>query len=69
MRLGRYVNTLMLQDVLAEPGWVGVLTDEDKRGVNPLFTSTCAERWKPERWRGVVGNASGSRSPTVRGDV
>ena len=38
MRLGRYVNTLMLQDVLAEPGWVGVLTDEDKRGVNPLFT-------------------------------
>jgi hypothetical protein len=30
----------MLQDVLAEPGWVGVLTDEDKRGVNPPFTST-----------------------------
>jgi hypothetical protein len=32
-------NTLMLQDILAEPEWAGVLTDEDKRGVNPLFTS------------------------------
>ena len=34
-----YINTLMIQDILAEPAWAGILTDEDKRGVNPLFTS------------------------------
>jgi TnpA family transposase len=34
-----YINTLMIQDILAEPAWGGILTDEDKRGVNPLFTS------------------------------
>ncbi len=34
-----YVNTLMIQDVLAEPAWAERLTEEDKRGVNPLFTS------------------------------
>ncbi len=34
-----YINTLMIQDILAEPAWPGILTDEDKRGVNPLFTS------------------------------
>ncbi len=34
-----YINTLMIQDILAEPAWAGTLTDEDKRGVNPLFTS------------------------------
>ena len=25
--------------LLAEPKWARVLTDDDKRGVNPLFTS------------------------------
>lgn len=34
-----YVNTLMIQDVLAEPAWADRLTAEDKRGLNPLFTS------------------------------
>ena len=34
-----YINTLMIQDILAEPAWAGILTDEDKRSVNPLFTS------------------------------
>ncbi len=34
-----YVNTLMIQDVLAEPAWAERLTAEDKRGLNPLFTS------------------------------
>jgi len=34
-----YVNTLMVQEVLALPGWVGVLTAEDKRGLTPLFWS------------------------------
>ena len=33
-----YVNTLMLQDLLAEPDW-DVLTPEDQRGLTPLFWS------------------------------
>ncbi|WP_276607623.1 Tn3 family transposase [Microbispora catharanthi] len=32
-----YVNTLMLQDVLAEPEWAGLLTPADRRGLTPLF--------------------------------
>jgi TnpA family transposase len=34
-----YVNTLMLQDLLAEPDWADVLTAEDQRGLTPLFWS------------------------------
>lgn len=34
-----YVNTLMLQDSLAEPEWADVLGEADKRGITPLFTS------------------------------
>jgi hypothetical protein len=32
-----YVNTLMIQDILAEPEWADVLTPEDLRGLTPLF--------------------------------
>ena len=32
-----YLNTLMIQDILAGPEWVGVLTAEDLRGLMPLF--------------------------------
>ena len=32
-----YVNTLMLQDVLAEERWTGILTPEGRRGLTPLF--------------------------------
>jgi hypothetical protein len=32
-----YVNTLLIQDMLAEPEWADVLTPEDKRGLTPLF--------------------------------
>jgi TnpA family transposase len=32
-----FVNTLMLQDVLAEPEWTDALTDADRRGLTPLF--------------------------------
>jgi len=32
-----YVNTLMIQDILAEPEWAGVLIPEDLRGLTPLF--------------------------------
>lgn len=32
-----YVNTLLLQDVLAEDAWADMLTAEDRRGLTPLF--------------------------------
>jgi len=32
-----YVNTLLLQDVLAETDWNDQLTAEDRRGLTPLF--------------------------------
>jgi TnpA family transposase len=32
-----YINTLMLQDVLAEDAWADLLTTEDRRGLTPLF--------------------------------
>ncbi len=34
-----YVNTLMVQEVLALPEWAGVLTAADQRGLTPLFWS------------------------------
>ncbi len=32
-----YINTLMLQDVLAEPEWAELLKPPDRRGLTPLF--------------------------------
>lgn len=32
-----YINTLMIQDIIAEPEWENVLTDADQRGLTPLF--------------------------------
>jgi hypothetical protein len=32
-----YINTRMLQQVLAEEAWEKRLTDEDLRGLTPLF--------------------------------
>ncbi len=32
-----YVNTLMLQDVLADEDWSGLLSEADRRGLTPLF--------------------------------
>jgi hypothetical protein len=34
-----FINTLMIQDILAEPQWADVLGDADRRGLTPLFTS------------------------------
>jgi hypothetical protein len=31
-----YVNTLMIQQVLAEPDWQGRLTEVDRRALSPL---------------------------------
>jgi hypothetical protein len=35
----QHVNTLLLQQVLAEPAWAKKLTDEDRRGLTALFWS------------------------------
>lgn len=32
-----FINTLVIQDVLAESEWAEVLTDADRRGLTPLF--------------------------------
>jgi hypothetical protein len=32
-----YVNTLMIQDLLAKPGWAEVLVPAHRRGLTPLF--------------------------------
>ncbi|MDX3005341.1 Tn3 family transposase [Kribbella solani] len=32
-----YVNTLLVQDVLGDPGWAEKMTDVDHRGLSPLF--------------------------------
>jgi hypothetical protein len=32
-----YTNTLMLQDVLADPSWANQLKPADRRGLTPLF--------------------------------
>ena len=34
-----HVNTLLLQQVLAEPAWASKLSDEDRRGLTALFWS------------------------------
>jgi TnpA family transposase len=34
-----FINTLLLQQVLADPAWAGRLTDADRRGLSPLFWS------------------------------
>ncbi|WP_431904445.1 Tn3 family transposase [Nonomuraea sp. bgisy101] len=32
-----HVDTLLMQQVLADPKWAGKLTDADRRGLSPLF--------------------------------
>ena len=34
-----YVNTLMVQEILALPEWKDILTIDDRRGLTPLFWS------------------------------
>ena len=48
-----FINTLMIQDTLAEPEWVGVLGDADRRGLTPLFHANMGcSQGKPERGHG-----------------
>jgi hypothetical protein len=37
-----YVNTLMVQDILADDEWAAQLTDADRRGLTPLFRTHVA---------------------------
>lgn len=59
-----YINTLMLQDVLAEPDWAKLLGPADRRGLIPLF-------WQHVRPYGEVRLDRGSRldigAPAVAG--
>lgn len=32
-----HVNTLLMQQVLADPKWADTLTDADRRALSPLF--------------------------------
>ena len=34
-----FINTQLLQAVLRDPAWAGKLTEEDRRGLSPLFWS------------------------------
>ena len=34
-----FINTQLLQAVLRDPAWAGRLTEEDRRGLSPLFWS------------------------------
>ncbi len=34
-----FINTQLLQAVLCDPAWAGRLTEEDRRGLSPLFWS------------------------------
>ena len=49
-----YLNTLMLQDVLADEAWSGLLGEADRRGLTPLF-------WQHVRPYGEVRLDMGSR--------
>ncbi|MGW2512159.1 Tn3 family transposase [Streptomyces scopuliridis] len=42
-----HVNTLLVQQVLAEPAWAKKLSDEDRRGLTALFWSNVNVRHLP----------------------
>jgi TnpA family transposase len=48
-----FINTLMIQDTLAQPEWAHTLTDVDRRGLTPLFHSNMTPygimRLRPDR--------------------
>ncbi|MGH3544367.1 MAG: Tn3 family transposase [Mycobacteriales bacterium] len=54
-----FVNTLMIQDVLADPLWARMLTDADRRGLTPLFWAHIAPTGG---WIWIWGNGYGSAS-------
>jgi hypothetical protein len=73
-----FINTQLLQAVLRDPAWAGRLTEEDRRGLAPLFGSTStptggsASTWIPASTSpppdaGVISSPLKSRSSTYTG--
>ena len=71
-----YINTLMIQQVLAEPAWQGRLVVADLRALTPLlwahvnpygtFTSICTSdcRWnRPRNWQNYLAKISTFATP------
>ncbi|UXX91174.1 transposase [Streptomyces sp. AD2-2] len=56
-----HVNTLLLQQVLAEPAWASRLSDEDRRGLTALFRSNLNPygtfRLDMDKWLDLVSAA------------
>jgi len=70
-----FINTLMIQDTLAEPEWADVLTDIDLRGLTPLFHTNMTPygtvQLRPDRRLDLTGPPSaaeswGTRSASLR---
>jgi hypothetical protein len=50
-----FINLLMIQDTLATPEWSGTLTDEDLRGLNPLFHTKVQSRRNAQAAKRFLG--------------
>ena len=61
-----YVNTLMIQDILAEPEWAGVLTAEDLRGLTPAAQSSMRSPMVTVRLSGSLKYWTGSAALWAR---
>ncbi|HUR06389.1 MAG TPA: Tn3 family transposase [Nonomuraea sp.] len=57
-----YINTLMLQDVLADPRWAELLEPADLRGLTPAVLAAC-----PALRRGTAGRGQASAAGRRRG--
>jgi TnpA family transposase len=61
-----YINTLMLQDVLADPEWAKLLKPADRRGLTPLFwqhVQPYGEVWLDVAKRLPLGGGTGAAQP------
>ncbi|MEU8776551.1 Tn3 family transposase [Streptomyces sp. NPDC048606] len=56
-----HVNTLLVQQVLAEPAWSKKLSDEDRRGLTALFWSN-VKPYGPSAWTWTPGSTWGRLS-------
>jgi TnpA family transposase len=62
-----HVNTLMIQDVLADPDWTQALTTEDRRGLTPLFWAHVLPYGQVRLDMATRLSLSGDAGPTERG--
>ena len=61
-----YVNTLMVQDVLADQTWTDRLTAEDRRGLTPLFWAHVPTARSGSIWAAACPCTAPSRPPRRR---